>query len=1036
MNFSALFIRRPVMTVILILGLVLYGIFSFTNMPVALLPSVDFPTVLVAASLPGASPQTMASAVATPLEKQFSSIPGLSSMSSVNNQGSTRVILQFDLSQNIDVATQNVENAVTQASHLLPPGMPSLPFVKQLNPSAAPIEFIALAAPNMPIYQLNQYAVDKVVPAISGIPGVAQVQIFGEQNYAVRIHANPFAMQAHGISLQALTQAISSHNVNLPQGTVLGAVRNYAVNVHGQLHDAEAFAGMPITFANGAVVPLADIAEVRNGVDNDQIASWIGGQRALILAVVRQPDADTVAISDAIQKRLPLLSASLPGGAHMTVVYNKADYIRAAVEEVEATLLLASILVAGVLWLFLRRGSPTLIGALAIPASILGTFAIIYELGYTLNTLTLLALTLSVGFVVDDAVVMLENIARHEENGEEPYQAALVGSREIGFTVISMTLSLAVVFLPFLVMGGIIGRLFREFGITIAVVILLSGLISLTLTPMLCARYLRVKHQGQSRFERGFIRLRDWYGRSLRAMLGHRGWIYGGALLSLLAMIGLFIILPKGFIPTEDSGMIMGNLEYPQGISFAQLETTQQAIAAAVGHNAAVQAVMSSAGQGAGAFGSGNSGRLIIRLKPLGERPSGTQVIAELRQAVSHFAGVEASFQLPPAIQMGPVSSQSNYQYILQSEDQDSLNAAAPKLVAALRKVPGLQSVNSDLQLANPEIEVHILHQRAQALGVTPEIIEQALNFAFGGTQVGTIYASTNQYEVILDLARQFQANLGALSAITVPGSAGLVPLAALAHFAYGVGPLSISHYNGLPSVTISFNLAPGVSLGSATQAVQDTAVKILPADVQGEFGGSAAAFSQSTGSLPMLLLATVALIYAILAILYEDFIHPLTILTALPLAGFGALLALWIFHQELDLFSFVGIIMLVGLVKKNGIIMVDFAIHRRREGATAVDAMVDACITRFRPIMMTNLAAVLGILPIAIGIGAGAESRVPLGVAVAGGIIVSQFLTLYVTPAFYVLFEGWKGRWKGRMVVSEPATEGVGSAISPNCDI
>ncbi|PKY11061.1 acriflavine resistance protein B [Acidithiobacillus marinus] len=1013
MNFSALFIRRPVMTVITILGLVFYGIFAFTNLPVALLPSVDFPTVMVSASLPGASPQTMASAVATPLEKQFSSIPGLSSMSSVNNQGSTRIVLQFDLSQNIDVATQNVANAVTQASHLLPPGMPSLPFVKQLNPSAAPIEFIALSAPNMPIYQLNQYAVDKVVPAISGIPGVAQVQIFGEQNYAVRIHANPFAMQAHGISLQALSAAISSHNVNLPQGTVLGAVRNYAVNVHGQLHDAQAFAHMPVSFANGAVVPLADIAKVSNGVDNDQIASWIGNQRALILAVVRQPDADTVAISDTIGKRLPGLSASLPGGAKMTIVYDKADYIRAAVEEVEITLLLASLLVAGVLWLFLRRGSPTLIGAVAIPASILATFAIIYELGYTLNTLTLLALTLAVGFVVDDAVVMLENISRHEENGEAPFQAAIAGSREIGFTVISMTLSLAVVFLPFLVMGGIIGRLFREFGVTIAIVILMSGLVSLTLTPMLCARYLRVKHVRPSRFESGFSRLRDWYGRSLRSTLQHRGWVYGAALLSLMGMIGLFMILPKGFIPREDSGMIMGDLEYPQGISFSQLENTQQRIAAAVGHNKAVQAVMSSAGQGAGAFGAANKGRLIIRLKPLGQRVSGEQVIAQLRQIVSRFHGVEASFHMPSAIQMGPVSSHSHYQYILQSEDQESLDATVPKLVQALRQVPGLQAVDSDLQLANPEIEVHVLHQRAQAMGVTPQSIEQALNFAFGGTQVGTIYASTNQYKVILDLERKFQENLGALSAISIPGSAGLVPLAAIAHFAYGVGPLSISHYDGLPSVTISFNLAPGVSLGDATQRVQDTAARILPANVQGEFGGSAAAFSQSTSTLPLLLLATIALIYAILAILYEDFIHPLTILTALPLAGFGALLALWIFHQELDLFSFVGIIMLVGLVKKNGIIMVDFAVHRRREGATPVDAIVDACMTRFRPIMMTNLAAVLGILPIAIGIGAGADSRVPLGVAVAGGIIVSQFLTLYITPAFYVLFENWKGRWR-----------------------
>ena len=1010
MNISALFIRRRVLTIVLTLGLVVYGVFAFLRLPVALLPSVDFPTVVVAAALPGASPETMASSVATPLEKQFSAIPGLASMSSTSSQGSSRIILQFDLSQNIDVATQNVQNAVTQAAHLLPPGLPSLPLVRQINPSAAPIEFIALSAPDMPIYTLNRYAVDRIVPALSGIPGVAQVQVFGEQNYAVRIHANPFSMAARGISLQTLSQAIASHNVNLPQGTLLGSARNYAVHVHGQLHDAQAFREMPVLQSEGTVIPLADVATVSNGVDNDQIASWLGPQRALILAVVRQPNADTVAISRAIAKRLPDLAASLPGGARMQVIYDKADYIRSAVRETEVTLLLASLLVAGVLWLFLRRGSPTLIGALAIPTSILGTFAVMSLLGYTLNTLTLLALTLAVGFVVDDAVVMLENIARHEEMGEEPETAALRGSAEIGFTVLSMTLSLAVVFLPFLLMGGIVGRLFREFGVTIAVVILLSGLVSLTLTPMLCARYLRVKHAEASAFERWFLRLRDRYGRSLRWTLAHRGWVYGVAGLSFIAMIGLFVILPKGFIPSDDSGMVMGNLQYPEGISFTELGRQQQAIAAVVARNPAVESVLSSAGQGAGAFGSANTGRLIIRLKPQGQRPAGATVVQQLRRSVEGFRGVQVSFMMPPAIQMGPIASQSSYQYVLQSEDQSSLDAVVPKFVEALRATPGFQSVTSDLQLANPQVDVQILQKRAQALGVTPQVIEQALNFAFGGTQVGTIYAATNQYQVILDLARRFQQNLSALDNILLPGTGGLVPLSSVTQSRYGVGPLSISHYNGIPSVTVSYNLAPGVALGSASARIQKLSAQILPADVQGTAGGTAAAFQQSSGGLPLLLLATVALIYAILAILYEDFLHPLTILTALPLAGFGALLALWIFGKELDLFSFVGIIMLVGLVKKNGIIMVDFALHRRRAGDDPVTAMVDACITRFRPIMMTNLAAVLGILPIAIGFGAGAESRVPLGVAVAGGIIVSQFLTLYVTPAFYVLLENLRG--------------------------
>ncbi len=1026
MNISGLFIRRPVATTLVMFGILMFGLMAYRLLPVSDLPNVDFPTITVSAGLPGASPQTMAAAVATPLEKQFSTIAGIDAMTSSSTLGGTNITLQFTLSRNIDAAAQDVQAAISKTLRQLPPGMQP-PSYNKSNPADSPILYLALTSSTLQLSALDEYAETFLAQRLSTVSGVAQVQVFGSAKYAVRIQVDPKALAARGIGLDEVTAAVSAGNPNLPTGTLWGPQRAYTVLADGSISSAPEFRQLAVTYQNGAPVRLQDVARVLDDVQDSRNASWYDGRRAVVLAIQRQPGTNTVQVADAVKTMVTSLSAQLPASVQVNTLYDRSVSIRQSVNDVQLTLFVTLCLVVLVIFLFLKNLSATVIPSLSLPFSIIGTFSVMYLMGYSLDNLSLMALTLSVGFVVDDAIVMLENIVRHMEMGKRPMQAALEGAREIGFTILSMTLSLTAVFIPVLLMGGIIGRLFHEFAVTIGVAILVSGFVSLTLTPMLCSRFLRPpkeEHHGRwyEATERVYRRGLGWYQRSLAWVMDRRPLALVFSAGILVATAVLFVVVPKGFIPTEDTGQIQGTTETLEGSSYENMRDHQQAVADILTHDPNVAHFMSSVGGG-----TMNQGRLSIRLKPRNQRLPADQVARELNPKLNSVPGIRTYLQVPASIRIGGRPTKTQYQFTLQSADIDALYDNAAKLERALRGIPTLQDVTTDLQIKNPQVSVRIDRDRATSLGVTVQQIEQALYDAYGSRQVSTIYTPNNQYWVILELLPEYQRDPSALQLLYLRSQTGkLIPLTSVASASNDVGPLSVNHSGQLPSVTLSFNLPPGVSLGAAVNDVQKAARQSLPSTISTGFSGTAQAFQASQQGLVFLLLLAVVVIYIVLGILYESFIHPLTILSGLPFAGFGALLTLFIFRTELSVYAFVGVIMLVGLVKKNAIMMIDFALDAERtEGKSPRDAIIEACSVRFRPIMMTTMAALMGTLPIAIGWGAGGESRRPLGLAVVGGLAFSQLITLYVTPVVYTYLDTLQhrlGRRARRASVEEPA--------------
>jgi len=1040
LNISEVFIRRPIATSLLMAGIALFGVVAYRGLAVSDLPSVDFPTIQVNAGLPGADPTTMASAVATPLERQFTSIAGLDSMTSTSSTGNTQISLQFDLDRDIDGAAVDVQTAISEATPLLPAGMPAPPSFRKSNPADQPIMYMALTSATLPLWSIDEYAETLVAQRLSMVSGVAQVQVWGSAKYAVRVQVDPDKLNAKQLGLNEIDTALNGWNVNTPVGTLYGPHTAYNIQANGQLMHAEDYRPLVVAWRNGAPIRLDEVANVIDSIENDKNASWAntssGAERAVQLGIMRQAGSNTIKICDDIKSVLPSLQAHLPPSVTLKVRGDRSGNIRQSFHDIQFTMAITLGLVIAVIFLFLRNASATLIPSMALPFSILGTFAVMYLLNYSLDNISMMALILCIGFVVDDAIVMLENIVRHMEKGETAFQAALHGSREIGFTIVSMTVSLGAVFIPVLFMGGIIGRLFKEFAVTLCTAIFISGLVSITLTPMLCSRFLKDPRQQRKgwfnrKMEGLFNFLLDGYKRSLRVVLKHHYVMAAVFFILIGATIYLFGAVSKGFIPDEDNDSMMVTLEAAQGTSYYKMVDYVQRVSAIMRQDPNIDSFMAQAD-------TTNTPRFWTQLKPRKMRAlSLTQVIAELRPKLSGFPGVRVFLVAPPSLRFGGHQTKSAYDFTLQGPDTVELYAQAQKLEREIAKLPGLIDVTTDLQVKNPQVNLDIDRDRAAALGLDANQIESALYSAFGPRWSSTIYAPTNQYKVLLEVSPKYQEFSDYLSKLFFKTPGGqLVPLNNFATLKEAASAQSINHSGQFPSVTVSFNAKPGVALGDAVSMVQDTARRVLPATMTANFEGTAQAFQSSMKNLTLLLVIAILVVYIVLGVLYESYIHPLTILSGLPSAGVGALLTLMVFHVDLNIYSFVGLMMLIGIVKKNAIMQIDFALEaERKEGKTPIEAIYEGCLIRFRPIMMTTMAAMLGAVPVALGYGAGGESRRPLGLAVVGGLLFSQLITLYLTPVVYTYMAAvleWGRRRKGQAAefptLARPHTSPVGA--------
>jgi HAE1 family hydrophobic/amphiphilic exporter-1 len=1010
------------------LAIALFGTVAYRALPVSDLPNVDFPTLLVTATLPGASPETMAAAVATPLENQFSMIAGLNSMTSTNSLGSTLITLEFDLSRNLDGAAVDVQGAITQAGRLLPTGMPTPPTFTKVNPADQPILYIAMTSSTLPLWTLDEYAETRVAQRISMISGVAQVQVLGAQKYAVHAQMDPHALAAKQIGINEVEAALKNWNVNLPTGAIIGPQRAFTLQATGQLMNAAAYRPLVVAYRKGSPVHLEELGNVIDSVEDDKTASWFytadGSQRSIVLAIQRQPGTNTIEVTNGVKRLLPVFKAELPPSVNMDILYDRSDTIRESYHDVQFTLLLTLGLVVMVIFLFLRNLSATTIPSLALPFSIIGTFAVMYLLNYSLDNLSMMALILSTGFVVDDAIVMLENIYRHMEMGEKPLEAALQGSREIGFTIVSMTLSLAAVFIPVLFMGGILGRLFKEFAVTICVAILISGVVSVTLTPMLCSRFLRSAQEQKKKWfyrvtERFFEGMLHTYDVTLRWVLRYRFATMVSFFVVLAATLYMFVRIPKGFVPDQDTDQVAVVTEAAQGTSYLEMVRYQKAIADVIAQDPNVESLMSSVGGAASStLGGPNLGQLVVHLKPRSQRSLlVNDVIKELRPKLDSFPGMRVYLQNPPTIRIGGQVTKSLYQFSMQSPDKPVLYTAALDLERRVGQLPGVVDVTTDLAVKNPQVNVTIDRDKAAAVQVSADLIENALYDAYGPRWVSTIYGAINEYKVLLELKPEYQLDRRALSLLYFKSAGGqLIPLDTLAKVATETGPQTINHYGQLPSVTLSFDLIPGASLGDVVSQVQMIAGEVLPDSISTSFQGAAKSFQSSITNLWLLLIVAIMVVYIVLGILYESYIHPLTILSGLPSAGFGALVTLFLFHLELNIYAFVGLIMLIGIVEKNAIMQIDFALEaERNQGLPPLEAIYQGCLIRFRPIMMTTMSALLGAVPIAVGYGAGGEARQPLGLVVVGGLLFSQLVTLYLTPVVYTYMAAIQERFHRR---------------------